>query len=54
VDLFVDWRGNQVNAALEDALRARFAEVHVIGDCLAPRTVQLAIAEGTAAADALG
>lgn len=54
VDLLVDWRGNQVNDELEDAVRARFQEVHVIGDGLAPRTVQLAIAEGRAAADAIG
>ncbi len=50
VDLMVDWRGNQVVEDLIEAARESFSEVHIVGDSLAPRTVQLAVAEGAEAA----
>lgn len=53
VSLFVDWRGNQVIDDLVALVRQRFSDVHVVGDALAPRTVQTAIAEGAHAAGSL-
>ncbi|MGI9513377.1 MAG: FAD-dependent oxidoreductase [Anderseniella sp.] len=49
-DLLVDWQGNRVVCDLEAATRQRFARVEVVGDGLAPRTVQIANAEGADAA----
>ena len=49
VDLMVDWRGNRNVDELAEAARERFDEVRVIGDALAPRTVQIAVAEGAEA-----
>lgn len=54
VDLLVDWRGNRVISDLETKVRARFAQVEVVGDSLAPRTVQIATAEGADAARRIG
>ncbi len=53
VDLIVDWRGNRVRDDLVAAARATGREVHVIGDCLAPRSVYMANAEGAATARAI-
>jgi hypothetical protein len=53
-DLLVDWRGNRVVSELEAAARARFAQVEVVGDSVAPRTVQIATAEGADAARRIG
>jgi 2,4-dienoyl-CoA reductase-like NADH-dependent reductase (Old Yellow Enzyme family)/siroheme synthase (precorrin-2 oxidase/ferrochelatase) len=49
VDLLVDWRGNESLDDLAEAARRHAGEVHVVGDSLAPRTVQLAVAEGAEA-----
>lgn len=49
VDLLVDWRGSVVRNDLAAVAQTLFDEVHIIGDSLAPRTVQLAIAEGAEA-----
>jgi hypothetical protein len=38
--------GNQVNDALYFALKARVEELYRIGDCVAPRKVDMAIHEG--------
>jgi NADH dehydrogenase FAD-containing subunit len=54
VDLLVDWRGSRVISDLETKVRARFAQVEVVGDSLAPRTVQIATAEGADAARRIG
>ncbi len=53
VDLIVDWRGNRVRDDLVAAARSTGLEVHVIGDCLAPRSVHMANAEGAATARVL-
>ncbi len=53
-DLLVNWRGNRVVSSLETALRSRFAQVEVVGDSLAPRTIQIATAEGAEAARRIG
>ena len=53
-DLLVDWRGNRVVSDLEAAARARFAQVEIVGDSVAPRTVQIATAEGADAARRIG
>lgn len=50
VDLLVDWRGSVARTDLTATAETLFEEVHVIGDSLAPRTVQFAIAEGAEAA----
>ena len=42
----VGWRGNQVVNALIPAILAMSAELHTAGDCVAPRTADIAIAEG--------
>ena len=46
VDVLVAWRGNQVVNALIPAILAMSAELHTAGDCVAPRTADIAIAEG--------
>lgn len=53
-DLLVDWQGNRVVSDLEAAVRARFSQVETVGDSLAPRTVQIATAEGADAARRIG
>lgn len=50
VDLLVNWQGNRVAGELEEAARASGKEIEFAGDCIAPRTVQIAIAEGAMAA----
>ncbi|MBY8977060.1 FAD-dependent oxidoreductase [Rhodobacteraceae bacterium NNCM2] len=50
VDLVVNWQGAETVATLEGALRETGKLAAVIGDCLAPRQVHIAIAEGAMAA----
>ena len=45
--------GHQREASLEEALAGWDGELHVIGDCLAPRTVEEAVVEGLEAATAI-
>lgn len=50
VDVLVDWRGNAVTPAYtEEATRLGLPHIRV-GDCVAPRQVHIAIAEGAMAA----
>ena len=53
VDLLVAWRGNRAVDALRGAIEAAGLELHVVGDCVAPRTADVAMAEGALAARAL-
>ena len=46
VDTLVTAHGHQADTGLEDALADWGGEVHLIGDCLAPRTVEEAVLEG--------
>jgi len=46
VDLLVPWLGNRIVETLSPILQDREIEVHTIGDCVAPRTVDIAMAEG--------
>lgn len=50
VDLLVNWRGNAVRNELQSALEAGGTPYQIIGDCVAPRHVHTAIAEGALAA----
>ncbi|MDH3668354.1 MAG: FAD-dependent oxidoreductase [Paracoccaceae bacterium] len=50
VDCVIDWRGNQAVDDMVGAIAARGLDHQVIGDCLAPRQVHIAIAEGALAA----
>jgi len=50
VDLLVAWRGNEAVNNLHQAIEAAGIEHHIIGDGLAPRTADIAIAEGMLAA----
>ncbi|MEM7426387.1 MAG: FAD-dependent oxidoreductase [Pseudomonadota bacterium] len=50
VDVLVNWRGNRVCNDLEAALDANGLRYKLIGDCLAPRHLHTAIAEGALAA----
>ena len=50
VDLLVAWRGNRSVDDLRQAAEDAGIECHVIGDSLAPRTADIAIAEGMLAA----
>ena len=50
VDILVDWRGNSVRNELQRTLEARSTPVIAIGDCVAPRHLHTAIAEGAMAA----
>ena len=53
IDVIVDWPGCQANDALINGWEAYSLEVVSIGDCRAPRTVEIAISEAAAAAKAL-
>lgn len=53
VDIVVDWRGGVVETTLQSAVEARGLPYHIIGDCIAPRQVHIAIAEGAVAARAI-
>lgn len=46
VDLLVDWRGAMMVEELVPALKAAGKEVHVAGDCVSPRSIDIAVAEG--------
>jgi len=46
VDLLVPWHGNRSVDALSEALLDDRRKVHVIGDSLAPREMDIAVAEG--------
>ena len=46
VDVLVPWRGNKVVNPLIPAILATGTELHTAGDCVAPRTADIAIAEG--------
>ena len=50
VDLVVDWRGATAKTNLQPAVEASGIQYFIIGDCLAPRQVHIAIAEGAMAA----
>jgi 2,4-dienoyl-CoA reductase-like NADH-dependent reductase (Old Yellow Enzyme family)/thioredoxin reductase len=50
VDILIDWRGNHVVTDLQQAVEARGTDHQSIGDCVAPRQVHMAIAEGAMAA----
>ena len=45
-DTVVIAAGSQPNAALAEALKGKVPEVHLAGDCVKPRTIMDAIAEG--------
>jgi len=53
VDLILDWRGNAVNDALLTPLQDAGITVYTAGDCVAPRKVHIAIAEGAMAGRAV-
>jgi 2,4-dienoyl-CoA reductase-like NADH-dependent reductase (Old Yellow Enzyme family)/pyruvate/2-oxoglutarate dehydrogenase complex dihydrolipoamide dehydrogenase (E3) component len=53
VDLVVDWRGGVVEAGLQASVEASGLPYHIVGDCVAPRQVHIAIAEGAMAARAI-
>ncbi len=53
VDIVVDWRGGIVETTLQSAVEARGLPHSIIGDCVAPRQVHIAIAEGAMAARAI-
>ena len=46
VDVLVPWRGSQVVDLLSTAVRAAGIELQTAGDCVAPRTADIAFAEG--------
>ena len=46
MDTLVLAQGHQPVTALEDALRDRDIDIHMVGDCLSPRTAEEAIYEG--------
>ena len=50
VDIVVDWRGALVETTLQSAVESRGLPHNIIGDCVAPRQVHIAIAEGAMAA----
>jgi hypothetical protein len=50
VDLLVDWNGPRMVETLADAARQPGVELHVVGDCVSPRAIEIAIAEGALAA----
>jgi pyruvate/2-oxoglutarate dehydrogenase complex dihydrolipoamide dehydrogenase (E3) component len=46
MDTLVLAQGHQPVVALEDSLRGRGLEIHLVGDCLSPRTAEEAVYEG--------
>ena len=50
VDILVDWRGNEVQAGLLTAAEALGLPAVEVGDCVAPRQLNIAISEGALAA----
>jgi 2,4-dienoyl-CoA reductase (NADPH2) len=53
VDLIVAWHGRDAEDSLASALEARGGDVHWIGDCVAPRRLDIAMAEGAMAGRAV-
>jgi len=53
VDIVVDWRGGVTETAIQSAVETRGVPFQTIGDCVAPRQVHIAIAEGAMAARAI-
>jgi len=53
VDIVVDWRGGVTETTLQSAVEDRGIPFQIIGDCVAPRQVHIAIAEGAMAARTL-
>ena len=50
VDLLVAWRGSRAVDGLREAIEGAGMELHVVGDSLAPRLADIAVAEGALAA----
>jgi len=50
VDILSDWRGNRVADGLRPAIEASGLAHEAVGDCVAPRQVHIAMAEGALAA----
>ena len=50
VDLLIAWRGNRAVDGLRQAIEGAGLELHVVGDSLAPRLADVAVAEGALAA----
>ena len=50
VDIVVDWRGGVAETTLQSAVETSGKTQFIIGDCIAPRQVHIAIAEGAIAA----
>jgi 2,4-dienoyl-CoA reductase-like NADH-dependent reductase (Old Yellow Enzyme family) len=50
MDTLVLAQGHQPEIALEESLRGRDLEIHLVGDCLSPRTAEEAVYEGMMAA----
>ena len=53
VATLIDWRGRDSEQALLAAAEQSGAEVHVVGDALAPRSVAFAVAEATKVGEAI-
>ena len=53
VDIVVDWRGGVAETTLQSAVETSGKTQFIIGDCIAPRQVHIAIAEGAIAARAI-
>ena len=53
VDIVVDWRGGVTETTLQSAIESCGLPYHLIGDCVAPRQVHIAIAEGAMAGRAV-
>lgn len=53
VDVLIAWTGSRAVDHLRQAIEAAGIELHLVGDALAPRTAEIAFAEGAMAARAL-
>lgn len=53
VDIVVDWRGGVAETTLQSAVETSGKTKFIIGDCIAPRQIHIAIAEGAIAARAI-
>ena len=53
VDIVVDWRGGVAETTLQSAVETSGKTQFIIGDCIAPRQIHIAIAEGAIAARAI-
>ncbi len=53
VDILVTWLGSRAQDGLWHALKGHLQELHAVGDCLAPRSVEAAMMEGAKVARAL-